>query len=385
MHTNKLPLEGITVLEFSQFMAGPSAGLKLADLGARVIKIERPGVGESGRQIAIKNLFIGKDSLVFHTINRNKQSYGANLKDHADLDKIKKLIAQADVMTHNFRPGVMEKIGMDYDSARTINPKIVYGDVLGYGAKGPWKDKPGQDLLIQSLSGLTYLTGNEDDNPTPMGIAASDMFTGGHLVQGIIAALIQRHKTGQGAHISVSLLESTLDMQFEALTTYLNNGNQMTSRAKKGNSQPFLGAPYGIYETKDSHIAIAMKPLNQLAQAMNIELPERYKTKQSWFDSRNEIMAFLGKHFVKKSTDDWVNELEPHSIWCAPIYDYSQILNNDGYKVLQMDQEVETSDGKTLRTTRCPIRIDGNRIFSRKSAPKVGEDNTEIDKEFNLI
>ena len=189
-----LPLEGITVLEFAQFMAGPSAGLKLADLGARVIKIERPGVGESGRKIAIKNLFIGNDSLVFHTANRNKESYGANLKDPDDLEIIKKLIVQADVMTHNFRPGVMEKIGLDYNTVKNINPGIIYGVVSGYGSKGPWAKKPGQDLLIQSLSGLSYLTGNQNDAPTPTGIATSDLFTGAHLVQGILAALYQKYK-----------------------------------------------------------------------------------------------------------------------------------------------------------------------------------------------
>ena len=124
-----LPLEGITVLEFAQFMAGPSAGLKMADLGARVIKIERPKTGEAGRQIALKNLFIDESSMVFHTANRNKQSYAANLKDADDLERVKKLIAQADVMTHNFRPGVMEKIGLDYDTVHSINPKIIYGVV----------------------------------------------------------------------------------------------------------------------------------------------------------------------------------------------------------------------------------------------------------------
>ncbi|WP_229797218.1 CoA transferase, partial [Arenibacter certesii] len=164
------PLKGILVLEFSQYLAGPSAGLRLADLGARVIKIERPLTGEGGRQIAIKNLFIEKDSLVFHTINRNKESFAADLKDPEDLSKIKKLLAITDVMTHNFRPGVMERIGLDYKSVSTINPKLVYGVVTGYGNEGPWAAKAGQDLLVQALSGLTYLSGNDNDGPVPMGL-----------------------------------------------------------------------------------------------------------------------------------------------------------------------------------------------------------------------
>src|SRR5438067_1018329 len=151
------PLDGMVVLEFAQFLAGPSAGLRLADLGARVIKIERPGAGEAGRQIAIKNLFIDGDSLVFHTINRNKQSYAADLKNPDDLAKVKQLIERADVMTHNFRPGVMEKLGLDYPSVAKLNPRIIYGEITGYGQSGPWKLKPGQDLLVQCLSGLTWL------------------------------------------------------------------------------------------------------------------------------------------------------------------------------------------------------------------------------------
>ena len=133
-YTKLLRLEGITVLEFAQFMAGPSAGLKMADLGARVIKIERPGSGEAGRQIALKNIYIDESSMVFHTANRNKLSFGADLKDPNDLAKVKQLIAQADVMTHNFRPGVMEKIGLDYDTVASINPRIIYGVVSGYSS-----------------------------------------------------------------------------------------------------------------------------------------------------------------------------------------------------------------------------------------------------------
>src|SRR5690606_13348542 len=154
------PLEGLLVLEFCQFLAGPSAGLKLADLGARVIKIERPGSGDACRQLSIKNLFIGDDSLLFHTINRNKESYAANLMNPEDLERVKQLIAKADVMMHNFRHGVMEKIGLDYSKVKQINPKIIYGEVTGYGNLGPWANKPGQDLLVQSMSGLTYLSGS---------------------------------------------------------------------------------------------------------------------------------------------------------------------------------------------------------------------------------
>src|SRR5439155_5236408 len=209
------PLEGLTVLEFAQYMAGPSAGLRLADLGARVIKIERPKGGEGGRQLAIKNLFIDGDSLVFHTINRNKESFAADLKSPQDLGTVRRLIVRADVVTHNFRPGVMEKIGLDWATVRQLNPRIVYAEVTGYGSEGPWKNKPGQDLLVQALSGLAWLSGNADQGPVPMGLAVVDILCGSHLVQGILAALVRRGKTGKGAYVQVSLLESILDFQFE--------------------------------------------------------------------------------------------------------------------------------------------------------------------------
>ena len=221
----------------------------MADLGARVIKIERPKSGEGGRQIAIKNLFVEGDSLVFHTINRNKESFAADLKNPQDLAAVKQLIARADVLTHNFRPGVMEKIGLDWESVRQINPRIVYGEVTGYGCEGPWKDKPGQDLLLQSLSGLTWLSGNADQGPVPMGLAVVDILCGSHLVQGILAALIRRAKSQRGALVQVSLLESILDFQFEVITTHLADGGRLPQRSKRFNAHAYLAAPYGIYPT----------------------------------------------------------------------------------------------------------------------------------------
>ncbi|GJM62897.1 CoA transferase [Persicobacter diffluens] len=378
------PLEGITVLEFCQFMAGPSAGLKLADLGARVIKIERPGSGEAGRQIAIKNIFIEGDSLVFHTVNRNKESFAANLKDPEDLAIVKKLIAQADVMTHNFRPGVMEKIGLDYATVQEINPKLVYGVVTGYGAEGPWAKKPGQDLLVQSLSGLSYLSGNKDSNPTPVGLAVSDIMTGVHLGQGILAALVRRGKTGKGGLVEVSLLESTLDLQFEGLTTYLNDDCKAPVRAKKGSAQPYLAAPYGVYPTADGHIAIAMMPVTKLADHLQVILPDAYQLEESWFEKRDEIMNFFRSIFTEQPTSIWLEMLEAKDIWCADVLNYQQLTQHKGYQELGMEQEVVTTAGEKIKTTRFPLRLDGQQYFSKKAAPRVGEHTDRIKEEFGL-
>ncbi|WP_435138180.1 CaiB/BaiF CoA transferase family protein [Formosa sp. A9] len=378
------PLEGILVVEFCQFLAGPSAGLRLADLGARVIKIERPIKGEGGRQIAIKNLFIEGDSLVFHTINRNKQSFAANLKDPEDLKRIKKILEVADIMTHNFRPGVMEAIGLDYKTVKQLNSRIIYGVVTGYGSEGPWQKKPGQDLLIQAMSGLAYLSGTAKDHPTPMGIAASDIFTGTHFTQGLLAALVRRGKTNEGALVEVSLLESTIDMQFEVLTTYLNDGGKPPKRAKNGNAQAYLGAPYGVYKTKDSYIAIAMVPMTKLETHLKFELPEHLKSEANWFDFKDEIMTLIQAILKEKTTKAWLDILEPADIWCSAIFNYKELMAHDAYKILQMDQDVITASGVTIKTTRCPIQIDSQYYYASKAAPKVGEDNETIVHEFGL-
>lgn len=377
------PLEDLIVLEFCQYMAGPSAGLRLADLGARVIKIERPGTGEGGRRIAIKNLFSGDDSIVFHTINRNKESYTADLKDPEDLEKVKKLVEQVDVLMHSFRPGTMHQFGLDYESVQKINPDLIYGSISGYGSKGPWASKPGQDLLIQSMSGLTYLTGDRDDSPVPFGISVTDMLSGAHLAQGILAALIKRGKTDKGAHVEISLMKSALDLQFEVITTYLNDGGKLPQRAEKGNAHAYLSAPYGIYQTKDSYIAIAMEDLHNLGEKIGCKKLLDY-SEDEWFTKRNEIMSQIENTLQKRTTDTWLQVLEPADIWCADVFGYQKLTNHEAYKVLQMEQELNLYNGETLRTTRCPIRIDGKRLFNTMPAPDVGMHTASIDKEFDL-
>lgn len=373
-HKNKsLPLEGITVLEFSQYLAGPYAGLRLADLGATVIKIERPGSGDACRQLATKNLYADGDSLVFHTINRNKKSYAANLKDPENLECVIELIASADVMTHNFRPGVMEKIGLDFETVKGINPGIIYGEVTGYGTEGPWVAKPGQDLLAQSVSGLTWLTGTADAPPTPFGMAIGDMICGTHLAQGLLAALVRRNETGQGARIEVSLLESLLDLQFEVLTTYLNDGHQLPQRPGTNPAHAYLRAPYGIFQTLEGHMAIAMGSLEKLSGLIGLELEE------AGFDERDAIHEKLAAHLSSKSTDYWLSILEPADVWCSDVLDYERMMQHPGFQTLEMKQTVSRPNGVSIDTLRCPIRIDGERIFSDVAAPVLGNANEDID------
>jgi len=251
-------LKDILVVDFSQFLSGPSAGLRLADMGARVIKIERPGIGDICRQLYVSDTRIEGESTIFHAINRNKQSYAADLKRPEDLEKVKRLLRKADVVLHNFRPDVMTRIGLDHAAVRSIKQDIIYGEVSGYGNEGPWKDLPGQDLLVQALSGLTWLSNDRNARPTPMGVSVVDILAGTYLTQGILAALYRRGVNGSGALVQISMMEAVLDFQFEVLTCHYNDGRQLPQRSLVSNGNAYIPAPYGIYKTREGYLSLAM-------------------------------------------------------------------------------------------------------------------------------
>ena len=378
------PLEGLIVLEFSQFLSGPYAGLRLADLGARVIKIERPDVGDLCRNLYISDTDLEGDSTLFHAINRNKESFAANLKDPNDLEVVKKLIEKADIITQNFRPGVIERIGLDYENVKKINPKIVYGTISGYGSEGPWSLLPGQDLLAQSRTGLVWLNGNGGEAPTPMGLAVADMLAGHSLVEGLLAAVIKSFKTNKGSHVETSLVEALLDFQFEVLTTYFNDGNRKPQRSSYNNAHAYLSAPYGIYQTTNGYIAIAMTPLPQLGELLNLDTIKELHNQKEWFTKRDEIKKSIGDWIKKESTEHWLSILEPADIWCAEVLDWEKMVKHEGFKILDMVQRIKRDDGLDIETLRCPIKIDGEIFKSDKAAPIIGNDNDNIKKEFGI-
>ena len=371
-------MSGITVLEFSQYLAGPSAGLRLADLGARVIKVERPGTGDACRQLAIRNQWVEESSLLFHTINRNKESVAANLKDPVDLQRVRDMIACADVLTHNFRPGVMEKIGLDYPQARALNPRLVYADLTGYGKEGPWKNKPGQDLLVQSLSGLTWLTGNRDAPPTPMGLAVADLLCGCHFAQGILALLFRRDKTGRGGYLEASLLEAILDTQFELLTSFFAEGRKGPIRSKRGNANAYLGAPYGIYATQDGYLALAMGDVPRLADMLECEVLSRFSDRQTWFTERDRIMSLIARVFLRETTDHWLDRLEREGVWCSPVLTYEELKAHPAYAAAGMEQVVRRDSGAEVTTFRCPIEWNGAALETGWPAPRIDENQGDI-------
>ncbi len=370
------PLADYLIIDFSQFLSGPSAALKLADMGARVIKIEKPGTGDICRHLYTSNEIMNGESSVFHAINRNKESFAADIKNEADRAQIWELVKQADVVMHNFRPGVMERLGFDYASIKKINPNVIYGEISGYGDTGPWRDKPGQDLLLQSLTGLTWLSGNAG-GPVPMGLSIIDMLAGNHLAQGILACLVRRTISGEGALVQVSMLESAIDFQFEAITTYYYDG-KLPERSAKNNAHAYLGAPYGIYQTDDSYLALAMGSIPQLGSLLGCDELLAYTDVAQAFALRDEIKTLLAAHLLTHTTKHWLDILLAADIWCAEVLSWDKLMNEEGFKVLDMIQEVQMSDGYRYRTTRSPITIDGERFTSTKGSPKLGEDNDMI-------
>ncbi len=378
------PLEGLLVVDLSQFLAGPSASLRLADLGARVIKIERPEMGDLCRQLYISDLELDGDSTLFHSINRNKESFAADLKSEEGRAHLRVLLTHADVMIHNFRPGVIEKLGFSYEDVAQLNPGIVYGEISGYGKTGPWRNKPGQDLLVQALAGLAWLSGNADQPPVPVGIAVADLFAGAHLAQGILAGLVRRGITGRGAKVEVSLLESLLDFQFEVLTTFLNDGGKLPVRSAVNNAHAYLGAPYGIYETSDGYLALAMGSVTRLGELLQCSRLLQFDRPLELFTRRDEIKQILADHLRTGTTQKWLAALEPNDIWCADVLTWPELFGHEAFRALDMVQQVSRGEQVQMLTTRCPIRIDGSILKSAKGAPRLGEDTENIRREFAL-
>src|ERR1700722_18481407 len=378
------PLQGILVLDFSQFLSGSLATLRLADMGARVIKIERPGTGDLGRSLYLSDTDVHGENTLFHAINRNKESYAADLKNPSDRDKLRKLIARADVMVQNFRPGVMERLGFGYEQVSQINNGLVYGIVSGYGNAEAWRDRPGQDLLAQARSGIMWLSGDDGDPPTPMALAIADMLAGHNLCEGILACLVRRGLTGRGGLVETSLIEALLDFQFEVLTTHLNDGRRPPRRSSFRNAHAYLAAPYGVYDTADGYLAVAMTHLPTLGQLLALPVLQGISDPAEGFRRRDEIKQIIAKRLKEHTTEHWLEILNAADIWCAEVLDWPKLCASEAFQQLAMVQTLRDGRGIEILTTRFPVRLDGGLLTSDRLAPRVGEHTESIQKEFAL-
>jgi len=372
------------VTDFSQFLSGSLATLRLADLGARVIKIERPGTGDLGRSLYLSDTDVHGENTLFHAINRNKESFAADLKDPQHLEQLRRLIEHADVMVQNFRPGVIERLGLGFDSVSKINPRIVYAEVSGYGNAEAWRERPGQDLLAQARSGIMWLSGNEGDPPTPMALAVADMLAGHNLCEGILACLVRRGVTGRGGYVETSLIESLLDFQFEVLTTYMNDGLRAPRRSAFRNAHAYLAAPYGVYDTANGYLALAMIYLSTLGSLLDLPELKGITDSTEGFRRRDEIKKSIAQRLKEQTTEHWLQILNAADVWCAEVLDWQRLFATEAFQQLAMTQTLSNSSGVKVTTTRCPVRLNGDILTNERLAPKIGQHTEAIRQEFNL-
>jgi crotonobetainyl-CoA:carnitine CoA-transferase CaiB-like acyl-CoA transferase len=370
-------LEGVRIVAFTQFLLGPAACQYLADMGADVIKIEPPGRGAWERSWSGADTFIGGVSVFFMMANRNLRSVTLNLKSPRGVDAAKRLIETADVMVENFRPGVMDRLGLGYEDARRLNPKIIYAAGSGYGGDGPYSHLPGQDLLIQAISGLGANTGTEEQGPTVSAAAVVDQHSASLLAMGILAALVNRGRTGEGQRVELVMVQAALDLQAEPIVYHLNGAK--LRRPKTPLADTFHAVPYGFYATEDGHIAISMTPVKVLSEVLGspAELTP-YEDPALAYSQRDEIRAALDPFFRKRKTAEWVELLRAHDIWCAPVKNMTETFEDVAVKHIAPVLEFEHPRAGRVRVLKHPVRYSSGEATLRRPPPDLGEHTGEV-------
>jgi crotonobetainyl-CoA:carnitine CoA-transferase CaiB-like acyl-CoA transferase len=369
------PLDGIVVADFSQLVQGPFATQILGDLGADVIKIE-PTQGDWMRNYALENAYPGGESISFLAFNRNKRSITLNLKNPSGLELAQKLIDRADVLVENFRPGVMERLGLAFEELTRRNPRLVYCRSSGYGSSGPYVTRPGQDLLIQALTGFMYLNGRADDPPVPVGMGIADLVTGLGIVYAVLAALVGRARTGHGQLVETDLMSSLLAIQSQEVAAYISTG-RLPERSAAGVSSPSVGAPYGVHPTSDGYIAIAMTPLSKLGPLLGLD---QYADSTSLNDmgDRDAIQREISAAFRTKVTAEWLELLLAEDVWCAPVLDYEGMTRDPQVAHNEMLIEFDHPTAGPTRVPGMPVRFAATPTTVRRPPPLKGEHTDEI-------
>jgi formyl-CoA transferase len=376
------PLTGIRVLDFTIAQQGPYATTLLADMGADVIKIEQPGKGDVGRVLGIdlKSGF----SAYFLAINRGKRSLALDIKSTRGREVALRLARDCDVAVHNFRPGVMEKLGLGYDAFKAANPSIIYAAASAFGAKGPLGRKPGNDLLAQALSGLMSVTG-DGDAPLPAGAALADHIGALTLALGIVSALFCRERTGAAQAIETSLLGGMLAAQSWELTLHMMSGD-LPPKAGRGN--PYLLFQWYTYRTADGWIAIGgIDPSRWTAFCHAIGSPaletdDRFDSAGKRIRGRRELNSLLDRHFSARSTAEWVARLEAADIFCAPVLDYAQVTSHEQASTNGYITRIDHPKMGPTRVIPCPIAFSATPADSRRPEPRLGEHTGEVLSQF---
>jgi crotonobetainyl-CoA:carnitine CoA-transferase CaiB-like acyl-CoA transferase len=372
-------LSGVRVLSFTQFLLGPSGVQFLADLGADVVKIEPPGGTLWERNWSGADVFKNGVSVFFMLAHRNQRSLALDLKKPAGQAVARRLVAGADVLVQNFRPGVMERLGLGWEAARVLNPRLIYVSASGYGARSPYRDRPGQDLLMQAFSGLAAISGRAGQPPTPVGTAVIDQHGATLLSLGVLAALLERQRTGAGLEVEVSMLRAALDLQIEPASYALNGARLAKSDTPLAST--FHPPPYGVYATKDGHVVLSMSPLGQLAEALPLPALAAYAGGWS-FAEREKIAALIEPVMRARTTAEWLERLLPLGIWVARVNTLDEALADPIVAAAEAFEDVEHPVAGRVRLLRLPVEFSSGRAAVRRLPPAAGEHTDEVLREF---
>lgn len=351
-------LDGVRVITFTHFLFGPMGAQTLADLGADVIAVEPVGGCWQRHWGGADTTMVDGQSVLFLAVDRGKRSIAINLKAAEGVELARRIIADSDVLVTNYRPGVLEKFGLGYDDLKEANPRLIYAAASGYGVDGPYVNKPGQDLLVQAMSGMATITGTDETGPRPIGVSAVDHHGAALLALGVVGALFRRLRTGRGGRVDVSLLASALDLQAESLVGYFNGPRGRRTVPPKNIGGWLYGAPYGIYATTDGHIAISLGGLKPLGEALGSSVLAAYADSEQ-YAKREEIAAIVAECTMTRPSAEWLEILSERAIWCAPVNDYDavardpQVVHNGHLKT------IPSATGAPITLVAHPIRYDG--------------------------
>jgi crotonobetainyl-CoA:carnitine CoA-transferase CaiB-like acyl-CoA transferase len=373
------PLRDVTVLDFTQMMLGPLATQLLGDMGALIIKVEPPGKGEFERSCLTRGRRFEGESPHFLAMNRNKLSLAANLKNADDRELVLALVEHCDAVVNNFRPGVMERLELGYEALCERNSRIVFAQGTGYGPSGPMADRPGQDLLVQAMSGLAANTGTEDGPPVALASAICDAAGAFLLAFSITAAIQGARRTGEPQRVDVSLLGTALLIQcLEAFMT-MNMQEMTLSRSHTGLAAPWLEAPYGFYRTADGWISVSMTPRDRLVDLFGLPPELLDLDHDDWYSRRDEVNAQLARVLSGRTTEDWLALFAEHDIWAAPLLSLAEVLSHPQVEANGFVETIPLGAGRgDAQAVGLVTQVSSVRTARRLPPPRLGEHNEII-------
>ena len=376
-----LLLNGLKVLDLSRVLAGPYATMVLGDLGADVIKVERPDTGDDTRHWGPP--FAGGEtngeSAYFLSVNRNKRSVTADFKKKEDVERVKHLARNADVLIENLRRGTLKKLGLDYETLKEDNPGLIYCTITGFGP-GPDEDRPGYDFLIQARAGIMGITGQPDGEPTKVGVAISDIVCGLYAANTILAAFHRRSVTGEGARIEVPLFESTLAWLANRGQEYLVSGED---KGRLGNAHPTI-VPYQTFHTSDKMIAVAVgndaqfQKLCEILGREDLAQDEIYATNPARVENRQELIEILQEEFYKRAAEEWISAIRDAGVPCGPVNSLVEVFSDEHVQSSGILQKVEHPTAGELEMLASPVLINGERTPIRQPPPRLGQHTSEV-------